>query len=402
MRKIYINIVNKFSTLLLFMMFKLLLSLTLVILACAPLRPLGPVSKPGTAPTAPEVEQPLPQDTVKRQIINVGVGFEKNSAAVECPEKKWEFKVGAELGRTEIETAGNCKYSGKTYRGSWAVLSTDSGIAVINVLPVEDYLRGVVPHEIGRLKRDGFEASKAQAVAARTYTYSHMNSRKSQGFDVYADTRDQVYNGSDGEDSLTNEAIQATKDLVIKYNGNLIEAYYHSTCGGKTETPEVWGQESKPYLVSVSDSADGKAFCEPSRYIKWEEKFDKAEIADIFQKNAANAKADKIFSFSKVEQIFITEKFSSERVKKLVVFTDNGSFEVSGDRVRQLFARNGKSLPSSMFTVSQNKNDWTLNGSGFGHGIGMCQYGAMARARAGQTFEEILKAYYTGVSIEPY
>ena len=378
--------------------------MSLIIFACAPLPPLGPVSMPGTAPDTIPEEHPLPseQDTVKRQIINVGVGFEKDSAAIECPEKKWEFKAGLEPGITEIETSGNCKYGGKTYRGSWAVLSTDSGIAVINRLPVEDYLKGVVPHEIGRLKRDRFEASKAQAVAARTYTYSHMDSRKSQGFDIYADTRDQVYSGSDGEDSLTNEAIRATRDLVIKYNGNLIEAYYHSTCGGKTETPEVWGQESKPYLVSVSDSAEGRAFCEPSRYIKWEEKFDKAKIADIFQKNAENARADKIFSFSKVEQIFITEKFPSERIKTLVVFTDKGSFEVSGDRVRQLFARNGKSLPSSMFTVSQNKNDFTVNGSGFGHGIGMCQYGAMARAKAGQTFEEILKAYYTGVTIEPY
>jgi stage II sporulation protein D len=352
----------------------------------------------------PEKEQPKPSepDSGKRQIINVGVGFEKDSAAIECSEKKWEFKAGTELGRVEIESTGNCKYGGKTYRGSWAVLSTDSGIAVINSLPVEDYLKGVVPHEIGRLKRDRFEASKAQAVAARTYTYSHMDSRKSQGFDIYADTRDQVYSGSDGEDSLTNEAIRATKDLVIKYNGNLIEAYYHSTCGGKTETPEVWGQESKPYLVSVSDSAEGRAFCELSRYIKWEEKFNKAEIADIFQKYAANARVGNIVSFSKVEQIFITEKFPSERIKTLVVFTDKGSFEVSGDRVRQLFARNGKSLPSSMFIVSQNKNYFTVNGSGFGHGIGMCQYGAMARAKAGQTFEEILKAYYTGVTIEPY
>jgi stage II sporulation protein D len=282
------------------------------------------------------------------------------------------------------------------------VLSTDSGIAVINSLPVEDYLKGVVPYEIGKLGQDGFEALKAQAVAARTYAYSHLNSRKSQGFDVYADTRDQVYNGSDGEDSLINKAISATNNMVIKHKGNLIEAYYHSTCGGKTESTEVWLQESRPYLAPVSDSANGKVFCEASRYMNWEEKFTKAELAGLFQANAVNARVDRVFSFSRVDQVFITEKFPSGRVKRFVVITNDGSFEVFGDRVRWLFQKNGKILPSALFSLSIDKNNFVLKGSGYGHGIGMCQRGVIARAKAGQKFDEILKAYYTDVSIENY
>ncbi len=397
------------------MQIKFLLPLVFLVFACSPLRPLAPeTGTPGTIPEKeePPVPQPEPQpepepeparqDTVKRQIIDVGVGFEKTSAIIECPEKKWEFKAGSKTNKTEIETAGNCKYAGKTYRGSWVVLFTDSGIAVINRLSVEDYLKGVVPHEIGTLKEDAFEALKAQAVAARTYAYSHLGSRKSQGFDVYADTRDQVYSGSDGEDSLINVAILATKDLVIKHNGNLIESYYHSTCGGKTESLEVWEKESKPYLLSVSDSADGRPFCELSKYMKWEEKFTHSELVNLFQKNATNAKADKIFPFNKIEQIFITEKLPSGRVKRLVVLTDKGSFEVFGDKTRWLFAKQGKILPGSSFTISRNKNEFTINGSGFGHGIGMCQMGTIARAREGQAFDEILKVYYTGISIEAY
>jgi stage II sporulation protein D len=371
-----------------------------------PAPPVVPV--PDSIPEPIPEPVPKPADTVKadtaiRQIIDVGVGFEKKSATIECPEKKWEFKAGTN-GKTEIETQGSCKYAGKTYRGNWAVLSTDSSITVINRLSIEDYLKGVVPHEIGKLKQEEFEALKAQAVAARTYAYHHLNSRKSQGFDVYADTRDQVYSGSDDEDPLVNEAIFATRNFVIKYNGNLIEAFYHSTCGGKTDSPEVWGQESKPYLVSVVDSvldsSKGRAFCELSKYTSWEEKFTKAELAGLFQKNMANARADKTFSFGKVEQIFITEKFPSGRIKRLVVFTDKGSFEIFGDRVRWLFAKNGKILPSAMFKISQEKNDFILKGSGFGHGIGMCQFGVISRAREGQKFDEILKAYYTGVSVE--
>ena len=385
------------------MFLKFFLPLVLVFFACAPLRPLGPMEeKKEEQLPAPK---PVEPDTTKKQIIektiDVGIGFEKKSAVIECPEKKWEFKAGTR-GRTEIETNGNCIYAGKTYRGSWLVLSTDTGLTIINRLGTEDYLKGVVPHEIGKLNAEGFEALKAQAVAARTYAYSHLGSRKSQGFDVYAGTRDQVYNGKNDEDSLVNEAILATSGIVIKYNGNLIAAYYHSTCGSKTESLEIWGQESKPYLAAVSDSAEGSVFCELSKYIKWEEKFSRTELVNLFQKNAENAKADKIFPFGKVEQIFIIQKFPSGRVKRLVVFTDNGSFEVFGDKARWLFQRDGKILPSALFSISQSGNDYIISGSGSGHGIGMCQFGAIARAKAGQKFDEILKAYYTGVSVESY
>jgi stage II sporulation protein D len=389
------------------MFLKFLLPFIFLLFACAPLRSLGPVEEaPSTLPEKkdePPLPKPVVPDTTEKQLIektiDVGVGFEKNSAIIECPEKKWEFKIGT-AGKTEIETKGDCIYAGKTYRGNWIVLFADTGLTIINRLDTEDYLRGVVPHEIGKLNKDGFEALKAQAVAARTYAYSHLGSRKSQGFDVYADTRDQVYNGKNDEDSIVNEAILATKNLVIKYNGNLIEAYYHSTCGGRTESSEVWEHDSKPYLASVNDSADGNAFCELSKYIKWEEKFSKTELVNLFQKNAANAKVDKIFSFSKIEQILITEKFPSGRMKRIVVFTDNGSFEVFGDKVRWLFQRSGKILPSALLSISQNGNDYAISGSGFGHGIGMCQFGVIARAKTGQKFDEILKAYYTGVSIE--
>jgi stage II sporulation protein D len=392
------------------MFLKFFLPLVLVLFACAPLRPIGPVEETPSTPEEkkeplPPAPEPVEPDTAKKQIIqktiDVGIGFEKKSAVIECPEKKWEFKVKAGTNsRTEIETNGNCIYAGKSYRGSWIVISADTGLTIINHLDTEDYLKGVVPHEIGKLNIEAFEALKAQAVAARTYAYVHLGSRKLLGFDVYADTRDQVYNGRNDEDSLVNEAILATSNVVIKYDGNLIEAYYHSTCGGKTESPEIWEQDSKPFLASVSDATGNSVFCELSKYRRWEEKFNKTELVNLFQKNATNAKADKIFPFSKIELILITEKFPSGRIKRLVVFTDQGSFEVFGDKVRWLFQRDGKILPSALFSISKNGDDYTISGSGFGHGIGMCQFGVIARAKAGQKFDEILKAYYTGVSVE--
>ncbi|MCL1967806.1 MAG: SpoIID/LytB domain-containing protein [Fibromonadales bacterium] len=395
------------------MLFKFLFGFwVLILFACAPLRPVGPQGEfpvPPAEPepsskTEPETEPRIqpPRDYERRYIIDVGIAFEKKAATIECPNKKWEFKAKAQLGKQEIQSDGDCSYAGKAYRGKWSVLSTDSGIAVINSLPVEDYLKGVVPYEIGRLKQGEIEALKAQAVAARTYAYHHLGSRKSQGFDVYADTRDQVYNGKNDEDPVTNEAIAATSGLVIKNNGNLIEAYYHSTCSGRTDSPEVWDSGNRPYLVSVSDSVNGRVYCGLSKYINWEEKFTKAELGKLFPKNMVAAKVENVFPFSKVEQVFITEKFPSGRVKRLVVFTDKGSFEVFGDRTRWIFQRDGRALPSALFSLSREKDNFTIRGSGFGHGIGMCQMGVIARAREGQKFEEILKAYYTDVSIEEY
>ncbi|GHV16923.1 hypothetical protein AGMMS49938_17360 [Fibrobacterales bacterium] len=374
------------------MHFFVLFPLLAVFFACAPLPSLAPSGgTPTTLPEQSERDKPQPQKDeppkqaiAERQFVDVGIGFEKAKPKIECKNSNTD-----------------CLYNGKNYRGEILVLSADTGNTVINRIAVEDYLKGVVPHEIGKLGKDGFEALKAQAVAARTYAYHHLGSRKSLGFDVFADTRDQVYNGRDGEDSLVNAAILGTQNLVIKYKGKLIEAFYHSTCGGNTDSPEVWGQEQKPYLVSVSDlDENSREFCYLSKYMSWEEKFSDAELVNFMQKNTANARADKIFAFGKIDQIFVTEKFKSGRIKRLVVFTDKGSFEVFGDRVRWLFARDGKILPSALFEVSHSGKEWKVAGKGSGHGIGMCQMGAIARAKAGQNFEQILKAYFTDVMIE--
>ncbi len=130
------------------MFLKFFLPLVLVLFACAPLRPIAPTEEtPSPAPEQkkeepPPTPEPTEPDTIKRQIIekniDVGVGFEKRFAVIECPEKKWEFKAGKNS-RTEIETKGNCTYAGKTYRGTWIVLSADTGITIINHLDTEDY-----------------------------------------------------------------------------------------------------------------------------------------------------------------------------------------------------------------------------------------------------------------------
>lgn len=338
------------------------------------------------APTADSSQGKIQSGTIKLSAKGVRVQFLDDKS-----DSIWIFP--ADENRLSV--------SGKEYRGKMLAVNVSGKLNVINVLPVEDYLKGVVPHEIGKLDESMFEALKVQAVAARTYAYRHYNSRASLGFDVYATVQDQVYNGSEGESPLPSTAIDSTRGIVLSHDGNFIEAYYHSTCGGHTEGVEVWGLAPVTYLKSQSDMKnDDTAWCAASSYSSWKKVFNEKELVSLFQKNFKEARASGKAEFNGIQQLEIKSKFPGGRIDELEVLTDKGLFTVKGDRVRWLFKEGSKILPSAQFDISKNGKVWVLDGSGFGHGIGMCQMGARARAKAGQSFKEILEAYYPGAALQ--
>ena len=307
-----------------------------------------------------------------------------------------------------LAVAPDTKTLGKAcYPGSILFRSVNGKLEAINSVDVEDYLRGVVPYEIGKLDSSRIEALKVQAVAARSYAYKHFNSREAMGFDVFADTKDQVYKGLESATPLTDAAVKATAGVVMTYNGEFIIAYYHSTCGGITETLATWNRADLPYLQSKPDlRPNGKPWCDESSYIKWERRFADKDIAKLFKSNATEAKA--VFSdakgseFKKVKSIKVKDKLKSGRIMTLRVETDKGHFDVLTDRTRWLFKKAGTILPSSFFTVKKEGKEWVLTGTGFGHGVGMCQMGVRARAQAGQSYQEILSHYYQGITLEKF
>lgn len=289
------------------------------------------------------------------------------------------------------------------YHGYFVFLLQNNLVTAINVVDVESYLYGVVPYEIGTLDSSRFDALKAQAVAARTYAYSHFNSRDALQFDVYADTRDQVYQGLASSTPLTEAAINQTKGEVMFFEGEFIQAYYHSTCSGHTESIEAWGQKPKGFLKAKTDlDQNGKAWCQESSYNQWTKQFKTQELVALFKQNFTAAKAKGVSRFSKINSIKIKNKLPGGRIDKLSVSTDKGTFEVQGDRVRWLFKMGASILPSASFSIQKQGSTWVLNGKGFGHGIGMCQMGARARAKAGQSYTHILKHYYDGITIEKF
>ncbi|HAJ79562.1 MAG TPA: hypothetical protein DCO75_07295 [Fibrobacteres bacterium] len=296
-------------------------------------------------------------------------------------------------------------FNGAGYRGSMIIAASGEGsFSVINFCDVEDYLRGVVPLEIGNGVIGDIEAIKAQAIAARTYTYKKIIERRNQSFDILPTISDQVYGGVSVESPVCNLAVKKTDGLVIVYKDSLIYAYYHSTCGGKTANVEdVWDMKALPYLRSIADcDENGRAYCSGSASFTWEESWPVSQLSGIINKFSKDI-FPKSPCLGKLKEIVIDASFACGRTKNCRIETSKGSFSCGGDKVRFVLRRKLNGFPilrSSIITgISMSGGIIRLTGRGYGHGIGMCQFGAIGRARAGQTYEQILKAYYTGVEI---
>ncbi len=280
------------------------------------------------------------------------------------------------------------------YRGEFFLLpgSDSSGnpvLTLVNVLALDDYLLGVVPKEIGIVRDDHVEAMKAQAVTARTYSVRNKGRRASLGFDLFATSEDQVYGGVNAEIGITSRAVQQTRGEILVYQGDFVEAFYHSTCGGRTASmQEVWGVD-RPYLRGSSDLIGDTFACSISRYFQWTEIYRGETYARL-----ASPAPD--------IRIEILERDTGGRCLNIAVVRGDSRLLVRGDWIRKTVRRpDGGLLRSSWFDVRHETGALILEGRGWGHGIGMCQMGAIGRARAGQSYREILAVYYPGAEIKP-
>jgi stage II sporulation protein D len=281
------------------------------------------------------------------------------------------------------------------------------GLTLVNRLDLESYLLGVVPREIGDVDASMYEAIKAQAVAARTYAVKYLGRRAELGFDVYANTQDQVYGGAAAERELVTRAVRETAGEILTWGGEPITAYYHSTCAGRTAAiDEVWNVAPVPYLVSVEDvdPRTGEAYDRFATRFTWTERWTGDQLVSILNRTLADSlRGGRIHA---IEDMDVLSRTTSGRVRALRIDTDAGSFTVGRDRVRWILApARGGILNSSKFDVRVERSGGTVtlitaSGGGWGHGIGMCQVGAMGRARAGQDYRTILEAYYRGARLE--
>lgn len=296
-------------------------------------------------------------------------------------------------------------FKNETYRGC-AILrkSASGGPILINELPIEDYLKGVVPYEIGKRDTNAFEALKVQAIVARTYTYSRLGAKDSSGFDVYSDESDQVYNGTKGEYPLSNTAVDSTRDIVVLANDSLIQTFYYSTSSGRTANiEEVWPDRGyRSYLRSVEDSIYNLS----SKHFFWTEEWDGPLLEKILNRSLSDMFRG-YRGHGKLQNLVIESNTSCGRVKTLAVTMSGETYRVNGDKTRWLLRRKGAERPilrSACFTLEILRSGRTIkkiiaHGRGFGHGVGLSQVGTVGMALAGKKAEEIISAYYSGITL---
>ena len=307
-------------------------------------------------------------------------------------------------------------YASQHYRGAIRIVASDTGIVVVNVLPVEWYLRGVVPLEIGGPRAGNEEAAvEAQAIAARSYTVVRLaatdgGASRNASYDLLSSVADQVYGGADAERPFSNQAVARTLGMVLKYNGRVVSAPYHSTCGGETAEPdEVWRAGSEPYLKRVSDRIPGTAdrfYCDISPRFTWTRTFTGDEFDAAVHAYLASYTTVPSGGPGHVRGASVESRTPSGRVARLIIAAERGNYSLRGNDIRYVVRiPGGEILNSTYFSVqAEQRKDGSLSrlvvkGNGYGHGIGMCQWGAIGRARAGQSARFILSTYYPGTTV---
>ena len=315
-------------------------------------------------------------------------------AANDAAAIRWQngaFLVGREKLRGEVLTirpsgAGELALDGRRYRGALELRHKSGGLTAVNIVPVDDYLRSVVPEE---MPTDWpAEALKAQSVAARSFSLASRGRHASEGYDLCTTTHCQLYTGTAAEKTASTAAVRATRGEVLTYGGKPIEALFHTDSGGMTENSEdVWGSHV-PYLRAVRDAQ--------TKSLPWTKTITRA---DLERKLAAKG-----HDIGKVRSIALSplaigraakDRIASGRVKTMTVTGTKGTATLSGTTWRSLLG-----LKSTLFDAKLTKDAVTFTGYGSGHGLGISQWGAKRLAETGKSYADILHHYYTGTTLQ--
>ena len=325
------------------------------------------------------------------------------------------------------------------YRGAIEIVKYNQNtFHIVNVIEVEDYLKGVVPNEMP--VRFGLEALKAQSVAARNYVLS-PRTKAYKAFDVVDSVASQVYYGANSEKQLGNKAVQETEGIVALYDWDLILAQYSSTAGGYTESfayafsdpaSRSFPSEDKPYLRAKPDilsqtplnteeaaaayyKSKPDSFDVRSPYFRWTKNWTKDDLQKTLERTLAEQsttgfvhpqyyKGEKL---SDLVELKVLRRGDSGKIIEMEVVTKDKNYKIWKELViRRLLVNQGKALPSAnvvfehVYDENGNLQTITAYGGGYGHGVGMSQYGAgFMGSEMYQSYDKILKHYYTGITL---
>lgn len=263
------------------------------------------------------------------------------------------------------------------YRGGINLIIESGKIIPIDIVELDEYIYSVVPSEIG--KKFPEEAVKAQIIAARTYAYYNTKKSKFKNYDLADNVDSQVYKGISAEDESINKLVNDTKNMIMTYNGEPINAVFHSDSGGYTANSEdVWGGKPVEYLRSINDIGNN----DYSPRKTWSYIIAKQKFKNIFGVYPAE----------------ITVEKKDNRVEKIFILGENKKIELTSNEFRKKMGYTN--LFSTIFEYEDLGDSIKFNGNGSGHGVGLSQWGAYGMAVKNMKYDQILKHYYTGIKIE--
>lgn len=289
---------------------------------------------------------------------------------------------GMLLRSIKVSSPGFVQIDGKGYRGHLEVYPSEKGLLVVDEMLLEDYLVGLINCEIS--SQWPIEAVKAQAVVARTFAIFQKQSRKNLLYQLESTVYDQVYGGSDIEDSRAARAVLETRGEVVHYNDKIIQAFFHSNCGGHTEASHNVWSVTLPYLRGVDCT-----YCMQSPSVLWELALSPKKIET--QLRAAG------YNVTGLERIQVLSRYPSGRISKLEFVSAKGNVAIPAVAFRKIMGYSV--IRSTDFEVKLVEGDFVFAGTGYGHGVGLCQWGAKQRAEEGFSYREILSYYYPGTRV---
>jgi SpoIID/LytB domain protein len=358
--------------------------------------------------------------------IETAILLEKPVVSFKVGENSYQASyLEIDSSRDVVQIKDGIKGTWRNYGGTFTLQPNAYGnYTLVNKVDIETYLRGVVPHEIG--SNVPMAAAEAQTIIARTYALRNTRRFQADNYEMCATTHCQVYYGLTGTSPISDKAIAKTKGLVLTYKNELVDALYSSTTGGVTSYFEdVWNGENRPYLKSVIDSPQQvwnlgentleseanfrkfitlqKGFNETGRSLfRWNRKSSLEDLTKDLQKYLEKRKHP-LKDFNTIKEIKIIERSPSGRVIKLDVTTDLGLVSLAKNEVRSAFTPPKSTLFYLEPFYDKNKKlaGYAFIGGGFGHGVGLSQFGSYNLANLGWSAQKILEFYYPGTTLEP-
>jgi stage II sporulation protein D len=312
------------------------------------------------------------------------------------------------LSFVSLDPSGSVILGDTPYRGVIEVYARGTALTAVNELPIDVYLAGVVNAEMGRRGPDEQAALEAQAIVARTYSLRNRGKFGAEGFDLRGSVADQAYGGVTAETDAGRRAVQATAGLVLTYRGELATTFFHSTCGSSTAVPSeaFRSVRDRPYLRPVSDRHSSGYYCDISPRFRWTVEWEGENLQHILRRSVPAALGIDAEAVDQVQDVRVHRRGPSNRATELRLRVSRGDIPVFGPDIRSVLQTpDGRLLGSTVIDIAVEQHDGavrrlTVDGRGWGHGVGMCQWGAVGRARRGQDAETIVTTYFPGTKLE--